>query len=157
MSSWPLLVKICVNQLEENTINASMMENYKNKINDPTDTGTSPLHFVMLGNNLELAKWLIKNGAVIQKNLDGQTPLHWACKEGNIEMVKLLLNIMTKKEIKKKDCDNTTACNWAEEYEHQEVVHLIKLYIKKKKKTKRVAFKKSISLTNIFRNWSANW
>lgn len=141
MAAWPMLVKLCVSQMDvDGTINLSALDKYKKDVNETTNTGSTPLHFVVLGDNLSLAKWLVDNGAVIQNNNDNQTPLHWACKKGNIEMVKLLLSIMTTEEALQKDIDNTKALDWAVEYEHLEVIKLFKTSkIEKRKYRRRIS------------------
>lgn len=123
---WTTLIKICVSNDENIRINTNKLEKYKKQINAPTETGNTPLHFVALGDNLNLASWLIYNGAIIRPNYYGETPLHWACKHGNLEMVRLLLKNMTKYQVHLGDVNNTTAVRWAEDYCHKDIALLLK-------------------------------
>ncbi|KAL3104859.1 hypothetical protein niasHT_020425 [Heterodera trifolii] len=58
--------------------------------------GVSPLHIFVKVNNFALCKFLVENGAnVNQKTTDGTghqlTPLHLACADGHLQIVKLLV------------------------------------------------------------------
>lgn len=54
--------------------------------------GWTPLHLAVSSGNAELAKYLIKKGASInRKDYYGQSPLHLASSEGNIELMRLLI------------------------------------------------------------------
>jgi len=56
--------------------------------------GDSPLHRSAYMGNLEITKFLVKNGASIElQNKDGQTCLHKAVQQNNIEVVKYLVSI----------------------------------------------------------------
>merc|ERR1712000_511172 len=93
----------------------------------------------------KLMYWLIENGATIQANEDQQTPLHWACKGGNIEIVKLLCTVMTKEEIMKQDIDNTTAYDWALDYQYDDSVAILQSYaVTRKKNNKMRRFSKTL-------------
>ena len=127
---WTTLIKICVSNDENKRINFKKLTKYMNQINITTETGNSPLHFVALGNNLNLASWLIKNGATFELNDHGETPLHWACKQGNSEMVSLLLKNMTKHEINMEDWNHATAARWAKDYNHKDIAVCIRKSLK---------------------------
>ena len=50
------------------------------------------LHQAVFSNETELVNQLISNGAnVNEPNFDGSTPLHIACRDGLLEMVKILI------------------------------------------------------------------
>jgi ankyrin repeat protein len=58
-----------------------------------TGTGATPLYHACF-NNLELVKLLLANGA--QESINkadnyGNTPLYWACRKNNLDIVALLL------------------------------------------------------------------
>lgn len=62
--------------------------------NDPPDTPPSqtPLILAVRGNNIEVVKQLIENGAdPNEKDLYGATAFHFAAKEGYVNIVKLLI------------------------------------------------------------------
>ena len=133
--TWNTLIKVCVYTMEDdgNDLNTSYMDKFKSLINSTTESGSTPLHFVALGQNIKLATWLFEKGAIVVTNEDDQTPLHWACKNGCLPMVQLLLNHMTKEQIKKKDFDGTSALDWAKEYEHDDIKLAIEEITSKKK------------------------
>jgi len=79
-------------------------------INELDNNDNTPLHYVCCkGNNVDMAQFLLKNGAIILQNNNGDSPLHAACgipvitfvhiicyehpkkREHNIKIVKLLL------------------------------------------------------------------
>lgn len=63
-------------------------------VRDTNDSGSTPLHFAVLFNHLDIARYLIKVGALVnaQNKRDGNTPLHDAVDEGNKDIVQLLLS-----------------------------------------------------------------
>lgn len=61
-------------------------------VNCKDNRDCTPLHWACDGGNLEIAGFLIANGAVLMaRDADGDTPLHWAAVKGNIQIVKILL------------------------------------------------------------------
>eukprot|EP00741_Cyanophora_paradoxa_P005605 tig00000912_g5433.t1 len=57
-------------------------------------SGHTALHWACLNDHVELAKFLIENGAEVDprsEDAEGQTPLHWACIKGHIGCVRLLV------------------------------------------------------------------
>merc|ERR1712063_103777 len=87
-----------------------------------------PLHFVALGNNIQLAKWLLANGATFEFNDEGETPLHWACRAGSEPMISLFLQHMTRAQIIQRDFDTLTAFDWAKEYECKFAIEALSVY-----------------------------
>lgn len=130
---WTPLINLCVTDQE---LPNEKLSKYKKLVNITTPTNTTPLHFVALGNNIMLGSWLIKKGAIIKANLDGQTPLHWACKSGNLKMIELLLNNMKKDQIRMQDIENKSAYDWALEYLNEEAAAMIQDVITRERKTK---------------------
>jgi len=58
-------------------------------INIEDENGTTPLYFACEEGHIEVVKYLVKQGANINKrNNDGITPLSIACQERHIEVVK---------------------------------------------------------------------
>ena len=81
-------------------------------------TGKFILHFVAMGKNVALVQWLLDNHAKILSNFKVQTPLHYACRFGYTPMIQFLIDHMTKEQINQAHIENTTAKDWAIEYEH---------------------------------------
>ena len=133
--TWSALIKVCVHCMDEEKIQPSFLEKFIPLVNTTSETGSSPLHFVALGENIRLATWLLEKGATIVANEDEQTPLHWACKNGYLPMVELFLDNMTKEQILKKDFEGLSASDWAKYYEHAEIGLAIEQITKKKPKT----------------------
>merc|ERR1712224_188549 len=59
-------------------------------------------------------------------NFFGETPLHWACKTGSKEIVKLLLKEGAS--ITVHDGDGNTPLHWAAEYDNKSIVSLLYSY-----------------------------
>jgi len=62
-------------------------------VRTPDDENITVLHWAAINNRLEIAKFYISNGAVVDV-LGGDlmaTPLHWAVRHGHLEMVVLLI------------------------------------------------------------------
>ena len=60
-------------------------------INILTEDGCSALHAVAEGGHFEACKYLIKKGAKINQNGKSGTPLFWAARFGNLEVVEYLI------------------------------------------------------------------
>merc|ERR1712137_750819 len=103
-------------QDKDNSVDVSKLKDFTADINITSTTGTTNLHFVALGENIQLAQWLLQNGAEFTLNRKGQTALHWACKSGHLPMVKLILSYIPQYLISVVDVDGTTALDWAYEY-----------------------------------------
>mmetsp|Transcript_62148 Transcript_62148/g.93842 ORF Transcript_62148/g.93842 Transcript_62148/m.93842 type:complete len:163 (-) Transcript_62148:53-541(-) len=98
---------------------------YKNFVNIPTSTGSSPLHLAVIEGNQQIIIFLIQHGAKLNyQNQDGQTALHWACKAGRTSIVKLLLK--TGADIEIKDNEGNTPLHWAAEYNSHRVIRVLK-------------------------------
>jgi len=65
-------------------------------LNVQDDAGNTPLHYMMMEKNIEVAKWLLKKGAKVDiPNNEGKTPLQLASKMQNKELVRLAWNNQT--------------------------------------------------------------
>jgi len=61
--------------------------------NKSTLYSSCALHVSVTGTNFEIVKCLIDHGfSVDSRKTNGTTPIHWACKKGNLSMVKFLLS-----------------------------------------------------------------
>jgi len=115
--SWPQLFKIVLS----GTYDRYKFAEHKRDLHKKTSLYSSVLHFGVLGGNIKTMKYLIAQGVNIdERNVYGETPLHWCCKEGNIEIAKLL--IANGCDMKVKDCDGNTPLHWAAEYNQHEIV-----------------------------------
>mmetsp|Transcript_41170 Transcript_41170/g.63444 ORF Transcript_41170/g.63444 Transcript_41170/m.63444 type:complete len:155 (-) Transcript_41170:16-480(-) len=124
---WTNMHKICMAfDCETDIIDTQTLEKYKSQVNQNTINGSTPLHFVALGTNVQLATWLIENGAEFILNDELQSPLHWACKRGYLPMIKLLLTHIPTNMIRQTDDEGNTAYDWTVEYEHKTVSRIIK-------------------------------
>ncbi|PAA48605.1 hypothetical protein BOX15_Mlig003792g1, partial [Macrostomum lignano] len=57
--------------------------------------GVSPLHWAAINNRLEIMQMLVNHGAIVDRpggDLQG-TPLHWACRQGNLSACCLLMRM----------------------------------------------------------------
>jgi len=125
--SWTTLVNVCVAADEADSANLESLVELIEQINEPTPNGkNTPLHFVALGTNIQLAQWLLENGAVFQSNENGESPLHWACKSECIQMVELFLYHMNRKEITQLDLNEDSCMDWAKEYKNKEALQLLR-------------------------------
>lgn len=143
--TWSLLVRLCVKADEEGSCNIQALEQADAIIDQVNDIGirqSTPLHFVALGTNVSLGKWLLSKGAIFRQNEDGETPLHWACKIGCTEMVQVFISEMSFEEIHLCDYNGDTASDWAKEYENKEIVEILNL---KSRKAKTKNLRKSLS------------
>ena len=128
--TWTSLIKFCAcNGLVEEggTPTIPSRDVPQRELNSRTQYGSSAMHFVALGNNIHLALWLVEHGAKIEvTNSDGETPLHWACQHGHIQMVEFFILRMNLKYIKKKDYSGLRAVDWAKECKFRDVLLLFK-------------------------------
>ena len=83
----PLLSALPIKNIEISEI----LINKRLNINDSTDIRFTPLHFAAYYNLAKLAKLLLDNGAndSSQTKKEGEMPLHLACQNGNIEIIKI--------------------------------------------------------------------
>lgn len=121
------LLQICIRSDEEHSVALTELECLKPYVRAASDSGTTPLHFVALGKNVQLAAWLIENGATFEKNEEAETPLHWACKTSCPIMISLFVNSMTKSEINQKDIEGRTALDWAVEYKTDATADILEI------------------------------
>jgi ankyrin repeat protein len=91
--NWTPLHRLCVSLNEDDPSYASSLQQFVDQLNVPTCTGTTPLHFAVIGDSFKLVVYLIVNKAKVnQKNNVGETPLHWAVQKDNERVVTFLLD-----------------------------------------------------------------
>ena len=76
--------------------------------------GATELHLAVVNSDINAFND-VKPDAVIVQDCDGETVLHYAATQGNLEICKVLINI-NKNLINIKDIDNKTALDWATAY-----------------------------------------
>ena len=147
--TWNQLQRICVIcDTEDSQPKPVVLEQLLLLVNSPTKRKTTPLHFVALGTNLTLARWLLQHGAEFFQNEDDENPLHWACKSGHLPMIKLFLSHMSLCEIIETDYNNQSPLNWALEYKNYKAAKLLRTTISQKRKTRNKK-RRSYSFTSL--------
>ena len=119
------LIQICVEADEPNSCDMEEVNKLQDQVDNTTPTGSTPLHFVALGKNIQLAQWLIDNKATFVANESGETPFHWACKVGFEPMVTLFLYYMPKRFRSRRDNNNKSAKKWAKDFDQTHIVTLL--------------------------------
>ena len=96
-------------------------------INDRTEGGSTPLHFVSEGHDFKagfVSRLLLEHGADINvQDEDGRTPLHWASINGALEVVRPLLELGA--DVEAKDNNGKSALQVAAEEGREKVVELL--------------------------------
>ena len=74
--------------------------------------GSSPLHFAVVGGNMNTIEFLVEHGADVNDTNDYlETPLHWACKDGSPEIIRYLLQQQADPNVE--DSEQNTPLHWA--------------------------------------------
>jgi hypothetical protein len=100
----------------------ALKENPK-AFNTVNQDGFTPLILASYRNNIEVAKFIIANGADINANSAMGTPLMAAVVKGNIEIVKLLLDKHAN--VNSTDANKTTALLYASMFKNYEIARLL--------------------------------
>uniref|UniRef100_A0A3Q2XYX0 Uncharacterized protein n=1 Tax=Hippocampus comes TaxID=109280 RepID=A0A3Q2XYX0_HIPCM len=77
----------------------------------------------IVNNHVEVARYLIQNGACVYHE-DGYTGLHHAAKQGNLEIVNTLLET-GQVDVNAQDSGGWTPIIWAAEHKHVEVIKVL--------------------------------
>uniref|UniRef100_A0A8D3E9E9 Histone-lysine N-methyltransferase EHMT2 n=1 Tax=Scophthalmus maximus TaxID=52904 RepID=A0A8D3E9E9_SCOMX len=80
----------------------------------------TPLVEAIINNNIEVARYLVQNGACVYHE-DGYTGLHHAAKLGNLEIVRMLLET-GQVDVNAQDSGGWTPIIWAAEHKHVDVI-----------------------------------
>uniref|UniRef100_A0A7N6B4E6 Euchromatic histone-lysine N-methyltransferase 2 n=1 Tax=Anabas testudineus TaxID=64144 RepID=A0A7N6B4E6_ANATE len=83
----------------------------------------TPLLEAIINNHIEVARYLIQNGACVYHS-DGYTGLHHAAKLGNLEIVKMLLET-GQVDVNAQDNGGWTPIIWAAEHKHVDVIKVL--------------------------------
>uniref|UniRef100_A0A4W6EJY0 Euchromatic histone-lysine N-methyltransferase 2 n=1 Tax=Lates calcarifer TaxID=8187 RepID=A0A4W6EJY0_LATCA len=81
----------------------------------------TPLLEAIINNHIEVARYLIQNGACVYHVEDGYTGLHHAAKLGNLEIVNMLLET-GQVDVNAQDSGGWTPIIWAAEHKHVDVI-----------------------------------
>ena len=92
-------------------------------VNATNDAGYSPLILACYRGNIEVAKFLIKNGADVNANSSMGSPLMAAVVKGNIEVVNLLLE--KRADVNVTDANGITALIYAVQFRNAEIVKIL--------------------------------
>lgn len=97
----------------------------KSQANKEDPTGWTPLHYAAAGNHVEIAKFLIENGADINLKTatDGKSALHWGAFHGHLPVVELLISKGAN--INDKDDDGYTPLDIAKQTEKRNLIHFL--------------------------------
>ena len=87
------------------------------------ETCHSDFHRSVLDNPTEWVHVLLQNNNVNEKDMHGATPLHYACKEGWLEIVDLLLDFHA--DVNTKSNDGSTALHIAAKLGQTEILKLL--------------------------------
>ena len=98
----PNLKEDIINLIQEKKIDIKGFVNFYDLVEKKT--GDSYLHNATKGNYFELVKYFVLKGSDINKqNLDGDTPMHIAARNKNMEIIKILLDYKAKLDIPNKE------------------------------------------------------
>ncbi|MHB1458252.1 MAG: ankyrin repeat domain-containing protein [Armatimonadota bacterium] len=97
----------------------------KSQANKEDPTGWTPLHYAAAGDHVDIAKFLIENGADInhKTSTDGKSALHWAAFHGNLPVIEQLVSMGAM--INDKDDDGNTALEIAKQTEKRNLIHFL--------------------------------
>ena len=93
---WNGLIKFVVSEKDNEEINVAKLEELLSEcdIDYVTRSETNILHFAALGHSSTMCSYILdicSDDMINQQNNRGETPLHWACINGNLDIVRLLL------------------------------------------------------------------
>lgn len=112
---WNTLQKLVI----QDKFDKEQFDNLWHQLDSVTSTGTTLLHFAVMG-NLEMANYLLLRGiAPNTKNDNGETPLHWAAQHGRIDQIKQLIDFGA--DVNAQDVDKNTALHWVAENDNVDV------------------------------------
>ena len=102
----------------------SALEKVIESVNSLSCLKSSPLHYAVLGGNVDTVQFLVERGArVDSRNSFGETPLHWACKEGKESIVRLLLHKKASPNVL--DTERNSPMHWCSEYDNAAAIQLL--------------------------------
>ena len=97
-AKWNNLIKFIIQHSDEEELDVKIISKVLGKNSFKKSilvNGTTPIHFVTLGVSSSLCEYLLSETTakdyINYINDNSESPLHWACQSGNIEIVKLLL------------------------------------------------------------------
>lgn len=124
MAPWASLIRVVI---AEDFREDKLKKNLK-QINTKTIGGSNVLHFAVVGGNVRTINFIIHSFLEKGLNIDssntyGETPLHWACKEGTPQIVELLLKYGADPSVV--DGEGSTPLHWAVDYDLIEIAQVL--------------------------------
>ena len=110
----------------EERLTSRDLEKHSRLINCCTEKGSHLLHFAALNNDVAGLRLLLAHSVGVNVNIHnqyGETALHWASKEGNLDVIIMLLDAGANVDIC--DGDGNSPLHWASEYGHVDVMKLL--------------------------------
>ncbi|KAK4295471.1 hypothetical protein Pmani_031988 [Petrolisthes manimaculis] len=103
----------------------------RDMITIPDLEGNVPLHLAVHSGEIKAVELCLKNGAVISTQQDDRsTPVHLACSQGSVNIVKLMFTVQPQEKVKAlltQDAQGMTPLHCAAMFDHPQLVaHLIK-------------------------------
>merc|ERR1712137_312339 len=146
MGSWPEQIRLCVSGSS-----AELVLHVQNtSVAEITETDSNALHYACVLGDLTIIKLLLQNGFDInERNVYGESPLHWATRQSSIEVLHFLLARGAKVTV---DADDNSPLHWAAERDDVEVVKELvrdcKKYLNKKNQQDRTPIQVAIYFGN---------
>ncbi|KAL0486194.1 ankyrin [Acrasis kona] len=120
-----------------------LIEEFNVSTKEESGTFHKPLHLASECGQAEIIRYLLtrrhENPNMKQSDRFGYTPLHWACRMGHLEAVKVLLDNNADYDAKT-STNGQTPLMLAEKYEKTEVVVFVKEHIRRKETRRRAIF-----------------
>ena len=86
--------------------------------------GSTPLHFAVIGQNVDTLTFLLTRAPVDSTNFYLETPLHWACRVGNPDIVSILIE--NGADVNFRDSEGNTSLHWANQEENPHIAKILK-------------------------------
>ena len=118
--TWPKIVRLVI----DSNCNQRKLATYRQRFGYVSQTGSTLLHYAILGDNMQTIGCLLDNGLSLSAtNHFGESPLHWACRSASPEVLQLLL--MRGADINLADNDGNTPLHWAASEDNIPAIQLL--------------------------------
>jgi len=100
--------------------------NFRAYLNEENNRNDATLRKACLNGDIRKVKRLIKSGTNVNaKGINDYTPLYFACRTGNMEIIKLLMDNGAKDSVNVVADQGNSPMMWAEEYKNKEMMDLL--------------------------------